>query len=184
MEESIDSFWEDRPKEKVASGGPTPGVGDELLDDWLDVRNLPKVFYQVVRGSGSLEYMAIRRIKCVGQSQRDRPKNRGGECYVGIFEKTIWAGSKYKEREQDAGKRFAYSKASSFLTLEAAIKQFNEYRLKGIEESEDRAKQWEKSAQELLESTRKQREENARAATFDVSKAIEDEAQVSDPSLP
>lgn len=183
MEDNIDSFWEDRPKEKVASGSPAPGVGDELLDDWLDAHNLPKVFYQVVKGYG-INYMAIRQIKCVGQSQKERPKHRGGECYIGIFEKNIWAGSKYKEREQDAGKRFAYSKANSFLTLEAAIIQFNVYQKKYIEESEERAKQWERSARDLLESTRKQREENALAATFDVAKAIEDEAQVSDPSHP
>jgi hypothetical protein len=159
----IDDDWKEiRGIPRAAASGEDAG----LLDSWRDVRNYPEFFYYVVKGVG-INYMAIFKIRCMGEFRRDR--RHGGPSYRGIAEKAIWQGPSYRSRPEEQGKQYTYSKASCDLTLEEAICRFNEYLRGYLRTSRYNIRRWEESIAELQRSIDVSKRQDAEAEALDIA---------------
>jgi len=166
MIDDIESFWEGRPTKNGSTGQPVV-TGQDLLEDWRDVRKLPKFFYFVYEGYG-LETMAIVRLRCEGHIKHDKL----GPSWIGVKDSIIWAGVHHKPRLTEEGKRFRYLKRNCDLTLEDTIRRFNERVHKYLLANESVVAYWEESIAQLQRQIKEYKAVNEAFRTFDIASKL------------
>ncbi len=165
MSEELDECWQDvKAIPKVQ-----PNAQADLTDDWLEVRNIPKVFYMVVKGYGP-EYMAIKQVRCVGLVRRS--PRMGGPSYRGIETQVLWQGAKYKVRPEDQGKQYAYSIKNCDLTLGDAKVRFHKYLEEHLVQSRANVQHWEESVAALQRDIDSVKKQNADWEAFDIGETL------------
>jgi hypothetical protein len=145
MDDDLDECWQDLRASPQTNLPDRQDPAADLLEDWREVRNIPKFFYSVVRGFGP-DYMAVRRVRCMGLTSRS--PRMGGPSYRGVVDKTLYQGCKYTDRTEE-GKQYAYSIKNCDLTLEAAKARFHEYLQEHLAQERANILRWEESVAEL-----------------------------------
>lgn len=102
---------------------------DEIASFWRDASRLPPLpeyLYMAVKGF-SLHSMGLKRLRCHGENHGPANRFGNGPYWIGTFDKLLWAGKRFTERNTEPDRRYCYSKKNIDLTLEAALQRLYDY---------------------------------------------------------